>query len=275
MSYNPCSGAVPRKTSPSTTPPAVFSRKSSPGTPQTDVFGPFFVRWANFFALTPTIRPSRANFFAHRTRDMATLKPTTPLRPLMQTNVKPPSPLQPLMQTNVKPPSPMLAPEQRALKPPSPLQPKNAPKTPISHPQRRCRFQSHTRTSEQRRWRFQLGASKGDAGFTREIYDARGLWRSLAGHRVNAPSHISATRHHWCGGHRRDPWAWLRRPWAVAGPGRASSRRAERSSRRGRRAGGPPPTGTSSSPARQGSQTKTSGTGRRHDPRLGRQGTQP
>ena len=45
-------------------------------------------------------------------------------------------------------------------------------------------------------------------------------------------------------------------------------------------AGGPPPTGThsgrapQSSPARQGSQTKTSGTGRRHDPRLGRQGTQ-
>ena len=34
--------------------------------------------------------------------------------------------------------------------------------------------------------------------------------------------------------------AWLRRPWAVAGPGRASRRRAERSSQRGRRAGGPP-----------------------------------
>ena len=45
--------------------------------------------------------------------------------------------------------------------------------------------------------------------------------------------------------------AWLRRPWAVAGPGRASRRRAERSSRRGRRAGGPPPTGTPSSPAQR------------------------
>ena len=45
--------------------------------------------------------------------------------------------------------------------------------------------------------------------------------------------------------------AWLRRPWAVAGPGRASRRRAERSSRRGRRAGGPPPTGAQSSPARR------------------------
>ena len=37
---------------------------------------------------------------------------------------------------------------------------------------------------------------------------------------------------------------WLRCPWAVAGPGRASRRGAERSSRRGRLAGGPPPTGT-------------------------------
>ena len=36
--------------------------------------------------------------------------------------------------------------------------------------------------------------------------------------------------------------AWLRCPWVVAGPGRASRRRAERSSRRGRLAGGPPPT---------------------------------
>ena len=66
----------------------------------------------------------------------------------------------------------------------------------------------------------------------------------------------------------------LRCPWAVAGPGRASRRRAERSSRRGRLAGGPPPTGAQSSPAQQGARPKTSGTGRRHDPRLGRQGTQ-
>ena len=81
--------------------------------------------------------PSRANFFAHRTRDMATLKPMTPL--------------QPLMQASMKPPSPMLAPEQRPLKPPSPLQPINTPKTPSPHPQRRCRFQPHAHTSEQRR----------------------------------------------------------------------------------------------------------------------------
>ena len=44
-----------------------------------------------------------------------------------------------------------------------------------------------------------------------------------------------------------------RHPWAAAGPGRASRRRAERSSRRGRLAGGPPPTGAESSPARNNS----------------------
>ena len=49
--------------------------------------------------------------------------------------------------------------------------------------------------------------------------------------------------------------AGLRRPWAAAGPGRASRRRAERSSRRGRLAGGPPPTGAPSSPAPQQDQT--------------------
>ena len=59
-------------------------------------------------------------------------------------------------------------------------------------------------------------------------------------------SGISHRRGHRREGHRR---AWLRCPWAVAGPGRASRRRAERSSRRGRLAGGPPPTGTTSSPA--------------------------
>ena len=37
----------------------------------------------------------------------------------------------------LKPPSPLLAPNRGALKPASPLHPKNAPKTPISPPQRR------------------------------------------------------------------------------------------------------------------------------------------
>ena len=151
----------------------------------------------------------------------------------------------------------------------------------------------------------------------------------------------SVTRHHWCKGCRRVRRAWLRCPWAVAGPGRASRRRAEpkarsadgeRAGRRprarkaarpsgppptgthsgraaahghakqpgpaGRRppahtAGGPPPTGTQSSPARRvrpsgarntrgarkaarpgRGHAQPLGTGRRHDPRLGRQGAQ-
>ena len=138
----------------------------------------------------------------------------------------------------MKPPTPMLAPEQRPLKPPSPLQPKNARKTPISHPQRRWRFQLGLGLREQRRRRF-------------HARDFRCRWAVAGPGRATSQrtSHVSATRRHWCGGHRRDRRAWLRCPWAVAGPGRASRRRAERSSRRGRRAGGPPPTGTPSSPA--------------------------
>ena len=143
-------------------------------------------------------------------------------------------------------------------------------------------------------------ACKGDGGFTRETSGARGWWRGPDRHQNNAPNQTLATRPHWCGGRRRgrrhgwDWWAWLRCPWAVAGPGRASRRRAEpdnsdqaplvwrapegpegqaavpvggggawpgfettrraEGSRRGRLAGGPPPMGTPSSPARQGTQ---------------------
>ena len=82
-------------------------------------------------------------------------------------------------------------------------------------------------------------------------HNARGRWRGLARQRVDAQSHTSATTPHWYGGHRRVRRTRPRCPWAVAGPGQASRRRAERSSRRGRRAGGPPPTGTPSSPAPQ------------------------
>ena len=62
---------------------------------------------------------------------------------------------------------------------------------------------------------------------------------------------LQTPHRHQCGGHRRvrrtrvgasRREAWLRCPWAVAWPGRTTSRRVERSSRRGWRAGGPPPT---------------------------------
>ena len=90
------------------------ARQSSPSTPQTTDFGPFFVRWANYFA--------------HRTPPVATLKPMTPLQPLTQASMKPPSPLR--------------TPEQQPLKPTTPLQPNNAPQTPMPHPQRRRRCQT-------------------------------------------------------------------------------------------------------------------------------------
>ena len=72
--------------------------------------------------------------------------------------------------------------------------------------------------------------------------------RPIGGRREAWPGH---SQRRPIGGRREACGAWLRCPWAVAGPGRASRRRAERSSRRGRLAGGPPPTGTQSSPAPQ------------------------
>ena len=57
----------------------------------------------------------------------------------------------------LKPTTPLLAPNKGLLKPASPLHPKNAPKTPFSHPQRRWRFQSRLDQHPQRRWRFQTG----------------------------------------------------------------------------------------------------------------------
>ena len=76
-----------------------------------------------------------------------------------------------------------------------------------------------------------------------EARPARAKVMAVSGERATAHEH---TRHHRCEGHRRD---LPRCRWAVAGPGHASRRRAERSSRRGRLAGGPPPMGTQSSPA--------------------------
>ena len=54
----------PRNNSPSTAPPAASPRKNSPNAPENSVFRPFWACGANFFALAPTIRPSRVNFFA-------------------------------------------------------------------------------------------------------------------------------------------------------------------------------------------------------------------
>ena len=117
--------------------------------------------------------------------------------------VKPTTPLQPLMQTSVKPPSPMLAREQHPLKPVTPMQAKNAPKTPNSHPQRRYRFQLRLSRRPQRRCRFQLRLSR----------RPQRRWR------------FQTTGPHRHAGRRRDRKAMPQSPWAAAGPGRATSGR--------------------------------------------------
>ena len=140
-------GRLARKNSPSTAPSAALPRKSSPSKRKNADFRVFRARRANFFALTHTSGHAGRTLSRTRHDNMAALKPTTPLLAPEQ---------QPL-----KPPSPLLAPKQRPLKPPSPLQPKNAPKTPISHPQRRCRFHSRLGRRPQRRWRFQTNGPLG------------------------------------------------------------------------------------------------------------------
>ena len=114
----------------------------------------------------------------------------------------------------MKPPSPLHAPEQQPLKPPSPLQPKNAPKTPISHPQRRWGFQLRLALREQRRRRFHAR----DFQCTRAI---AGPGRASI---RRAEPHIS-DQAPLCGGRRRERRARLRHPRAMAGPGRGAGGR--------------------------------------------------
>ena len=83
------------------------------------------------------------------------------------------TPLRPLMQASVKPPSPLLTHQQQPLKPTTPLQPKNTPKTPISHPQRRRRFQLKSTYASKGDKGFnptRAQASKGDRGFRQPLH---------------------------------------------------------------------------------------------------------
>ena len=131
--------------------------------------------------------------------------------------VKPTTPLQPLIQASVKPPPPMLAPEQHPLKPATPMQAKNAPKTPNSHPQRRCRFQLRLSRRPQRRCRFQLRLSRRPQ--RRYRFQMR---LSLCPQRR---WRFQTTGPHRHAGRRRDRKAMPQSPWAAAGPGRATSGR--------------------------------------------------
>ena len=100
-----------------------FREKTRPARLKTAFFGRFGLAGPTFSRSHPPSDRAGRTFSRTGSCDVTTLKPTTPLR----------------------------APEQRPLKPPSPLHPKNAPKTRISHPQRRHRFQSRLGRHPQRR----------------------------------------------------------------------------------------------------------------------------
>ena len=113
--------------------------------------------------------------------------------------VKPTTPLQPLMQTSVKPPSPMLAREQHPLKPATPMQAKNAPKTPNSHPQRRYRFQMRLSLCPQRRWRFQTTGPHRHAGRRRDRKAMpQSPWAAAGPGRATSGRPTLQTSSNWC-----------------------------------------------------------------------------
>ena len=90
--HTPTSG-ISGKNSPNTPPPSAFPRKNSPSTPENADLGPFFVRWANFFALAPSPGQAGRTFSRTGHGHVPTLKPITPLQPLMQASMKPSAPL--------------------------------------------------------------------------------------------------------------------------------------------------------------------------------------
>ena len=115
--------------------------KVRPARQKTPILGHYEHAGRTFSRSHPPPDPAGRTFSRTGRTEVVTVKPTTPL--------------QPLIQASVKPPSPMLAPEQHPLKPTTPMQAKNAPKTPNSHPQRRCRFHLRLGRCPQRRWQFQ------------------------------------------------------------------------------------------------------------------------
>ena len=124
--------------------------KTRPARHKTPILGHFSCAGRTFSRSHP---PSdRAGRTISRTGHghVPTLKPITPPQPLMQASMKPSAPMLAPKQRPLKPPSPLRPLMQANVKPPSPLQPKTTPKTPISHPQRRCRFQLGLGLREQR-----------------------------------------------------------------------------------------------------------------------------
>ena len=100
------------------------------------------------------------------------------------------------------------------LKPTTHLRPKNAPKTPVSHPRRRHRFQPHTGTSSQRRQGFQRTEPPGLRGLAAV---------PVGGGRARAATHERQARP--IGGRRGACGAW---------PGFETTRRAKLAARTAR-----------------------------------------
>ena len=114
----------------------LLREKTRPARLKTAFFSRFGLAGRTFSRSRP--RSDRAGRTFSRTghRHVPTLKPMTPLQPLMQASMKPPTP----------------------------LQPKNARKTAFSHPQRRWRFQLGLGRHTQRRQRFQTTGPAGRQG---------------------------------------------------------------------------------------------------------------
>ena len=164
------------------------------------------------FALTPTIRPSRAKNIAHQERQRGDI----------ETNNTTARPQQGTAETVITTATEKCTKNARfspAKATPVSVEARPAPAkvTSVSNPRKHARAKATWVSDYRAAW------STGPGRGARLGFEAR------------------------C---RRDWWARLRRPWAAAGPGRAS--RSTTPSRRlacGDLAGGPPPTGAPSSPA--------------------------
>ena len=234
--------AGPRNDSPSTAAPAAFPRRSSPSAPSNTHFEPFFVCWANYFAHRWRSGRCRATNFAHRTQKHGDI----------ETNNTTARPQQGTAETDVT-----SAPKNCT---------KNAHFSPakamaVSIPRRHKRAKAVTVSVEAQPARAKAtGVSHHRATWPAPLFvptttmcpkrrPPRPKHPDFAHFHRGGPQFGRITpQHRAIGGRRRD---LPRCRWAVAGPGRTTSRRAERSSRRGRLAGGPPPAGTHSGRARR------------------------
>ena len=113
----------------------------------------------------------------------------------------------------LKPTTPLLAPNKGLLKPVSPLRPKNTLKTPISHPQRRWRFQSRLGRCPQRRWRFQSRLGRCPQRRWRFQSHAGASEERRQGFQTTRPPRLQHPNASPVGG-----GAWPRHPWAATTP---------------------------------------------------------